>query len=306
MNTLKKVLFSLTAFFALNSTCKWLTDDFSLDHLLKTPPSDSRWATFEQIDSSITSALNQPYTYLGKGKQAFVFVSEDGEHVLKLFKPALPFWSVKLFGKPFKISLSKLPLFPTLCSYLYADKHEEQRENDFQSYVNSFTLLKEETQLEYLHLAKTSHLLKALTIYDKIGVKRHIDLDSTSFLLQKKTDMLYPTLHHMIRNKEGKKAKELLEAFVELSVTFIQKGIIKPTTVEKNFGCIGLKPIQIDVGRVLTAQDLAINDTSSFSEKLDLATHHMKKWLLVRDPFLAQDLDALITFQKQKNGPSSL
>lgn len=291
-----KTLLYTSAFFTLNTVCKRLTDDFSLDHLVKPSSKDSKWARSDE-PTDLQKILAQKYTYLGKGKQAFVFASEDGEHVLKLFKPHFPYFHYHLLGSPFKIGISKLPFAKTLFEMTHTKECEEQKENEFQSYVNSFELLQKETQLEYLHLAQTDHLQNKLKIYDKIGILREIDLDSTCFLIQKKTDLLYPSLASLIKKGELEKAKQLIYSFVDLSFKFIIKGIDNPTTVEKNFGCIGLQPVQIDVGRVLI-----MDDFEQIGPKIDqiyYSVHHMKKWLTPKSELLSRYLEE--TVEEQKN-----
>lgn len=291
-----KLTIYTAVFFTLNTVCKSLTDDFSLNHLVLPSSRDSKWARIDE-PANLKNILAQKYTYLGKGKQAYVFVSEDGEHVFKLFKPHFPYFHYHLFGKPCKIGVSKLPFAKTIFEKTHRKECEEQKEKEFQSYVNSFELLKEETELEYLHLSQTNHLQSKLQIYDKIGILREVDLDNTCFLIQKKTDLLYPSLASLIRNEDTQKAKQLIESFVDLSFKFILKGIDNPTTVDKNFGCIGLKPVQIDVGRVLVMEDF--EKTGPNLDQIYYSVHHMKKWLAPRSKILCEHLEEIV--EKQKN-----
>ena len=286
-------------FFTLNIGCKHLTNNFSINHLIKPASKDSKWNSFEK-SKPLPCLLNQNYRYLDKGKQAHVFISEDGNYILKLLKPASPHFNVPLLGKSYSIGFSTLPLAQTLSSFFYQEKQKKQIEVDFQSYTNSFTLLKEETELEYLHLTETDYLCQKLKIYDKIGILHTIDLDKTCFILQKKANLLYPTLNALIQENEIDKAKILIDNFVRLSFQFINKGIINPTTIEKNFGCIGLKPVQIDVGRILTAADLNIEKEPS-PESIYRSTRHMKKWLANKNPSLFQYLEETIEIQKNKH-----
>ncbi len=290
-----KVTLSTAIFFTLNTMCKSLTDDFSMDHLVPPSSKNSKWARIDE-PSNIRNILAQKYTYLGKGKQAYVFASEDGEHVFKLFKPHFPYFHYHLFGKPFKIGVSKLPFAKSIFEKLNTAHCEEQKEKEFQSYVNSFELLKKETELEYLHLAQTEHLQHKLQLYDKIGILHEVDLDNTCFLIQKKTDLLYPSLAALIKKGEVEKAKQLLQSFVDLSFQFILKGIDNPTTVDKNFGCIGLRPVQIDVGRVLIME--SFEKTGPKIDQIHHSVHHMKKWLAPRSDILSKYLDEIVEIQK--------
>jgi hypothetical protein len=280
-----KILLCVVSFFSVNFLCKTLTDDFSTHFLITPAEMDSEWAS-QEVPHNLKSLLGQKYTYLAKGKQSYVFVSEDGDHVLKLFKPLPPFIAVSFFGKTFHIGLAKIPFANLLLIDPKSPSYQQARDLEFRSYLNSFSLLPEETKLEYLHLAATNHLQKKLTIYDKIEVLHQIDLDSTSFLIQRKTDLLYPTLANLLNSKETDKAKLLLKNFVEFYFDLIEKGIVNPTTIEKNLGCLDLKPIQIDVGRILTSQDLKLSSSEVPLTQIYHSTSHMKKWLRTRSPEL--------------------
>lgn len=303
MTKTKKIMISLAVFFLLNSVCKTLTSDLSFHYLVTPADSTSQWNIPEQ-PSNLASLLSQEYSYLGKGKQAYVFVSKDQEHVLKLFKLPSPTWNLPLFGKTYKVSLSKLPFAKKIFSSLNQEQEKKTRDLEFQSYVNSFSLLKEETKLEYLHLASTNTLHQTLKIYDKIGIVRFLDADSSCFLIQKKTDLLYPKLEKLINAKETEKAKYVLDKFVALSFRFMEQGIVNPTTVDKNFGCLGLEPVQIDVGRVLRKEDLdsslSLEDRKIPLNQIYKSTNHMKKWLEKIDPTLCTYLKETEALQLQK------
>jgi len=250
-----KVTSAVVLFFTLNLICKNLTTNFSTDFLV--PPTDagSEWDIPSSPDN-LNEMLDQKYTYLSHGNQAYALESEDRKYVLKLFRSAPPTIRFSLFRKKLKFNSGKLPFVQLLFQRFYSEKCQEIRDLAFRSYVNSFSLLKNETQVEYLHLATTSHLKKSLIIYDRIGILRSIDLNSTCFLLQKKTDLLYPTLAKLIQNNELDSAKEILSNFVQLGSQMIKQEIINPTTLKKNIGCLGLHPVQIDIGKVLRKQDL--------------------------------------------------
>ncbi len=273
------IFLSIFSFLLINSLCKKLTDDFS-PHML-TPPAtpDSPWAT-TPIPENLEELIAQEYVYLGKGKQAYVFLSKDGEHVFKLFKPAPIHFQTSFFGKPLQFSLSKLPFIKSLWVDFSSPHYKEIQNREWRSYVNAITILPEETKVEYLHLAATKFLQKKLTIYDKIGILHTIDLDSTSFLIQKRADLFYPKLLELVKKNEEEKAKTLLKNFLSFYLHLIDKNIVNPTTVEANIGCLDLEIVQIDVGRLLTPQDLRLSYPKVPLSQIHKSTSHLKKWLL--------------------------
>lgn len=289
MKNSSKLLLGITIFLSLNFLSKELIGDFSRKHLfeplLENPIKE---------DQGIPDFLRQKYTYLGKGNQAFVFLSEDKKHVLKVFRPLFPSFQISIFGKKYRFRPLKLPFAKTLMEKIYAQEFAEQKEKDLQSFVNAYAFLKEETGLEYLHLAKTKPLGEKLELYDKIGVQHLLNLDNTCFLVQKKTDLLYPTLASFLQKNEIDKAKELLASFVNFSYGLIKKGVDHPTSIERNLGCIGLSPFQIDVGRVFI-KDLPL-DTQI--EQFIQTTQHMSKWISAKAPDLEPYLKSLIEERK--------
>jgi hypothetical protein len=218
--------------------------------------------------------------------------------VLKVFKPVFPTFHYHLLGKSRKISFSKIPGVKSIFRSLYAKEIEEQRNKDFKSYVNSFIHFPKETQLEYLHLASTSDLNQKISLFDKIGVLRSMDADKSCFLLQKRADLLYPSLLSYIKQGKLEKAKELLSSLAELSFQFVANGIDSPTTVEKNIGCVGLQAILIDVGRVLQREAYPLNGPKI--EDMDHCVHHMRKWLDHHFPPLREHLEDQVSIQKER------
>ena len=286
----------LGTFLALNFLCKQATGDFSPHFLTPPAPPESKWGNTER-PAFLEDLFKGNFTYLGKGKQAYVFLSQDKEHVLKVFKPLCPYFRVSFFGKSYKITCAGIPLAQLLFNLFYAKECEQARDHTFLSYWNAFQLLKEETQIEYLHLTKTKQLHPPIKIYDRIGVLHTLFLDSTSFLIQKKTDLFYPTLDKLIQNREIVAAKELISHFVEFYGQLADKGILNPSAFEGNIGCIGTKVVQIDVGRVFKKQDLdpSLSEEDSKIPKTQLLqnTKHLKKWLSSKNPELCNYLEDL-------------
>lgn len=288
--------FFLCCFLILNFLCKQATGDFSIHFLEQTEPAGSKWETHE-VPTFLKNLLTQEFTYLGKGKQAYVFLSQDKEHVLKVFKPLAPYFRLSFFGKKYKVTCSQIPLAKQIFKFLCSEECAKAKDYTFQSYLNAFTFLKEETQIEYLHLTKTETDLPTLTIYDAIGVVHALPLNSTSFLIQKKTELFYPRLAHAIENKEISFTKELLSNFVDFYLCFTEKGVVNPSCFEGNIGCIGSKIVQIDVGRVFRKQDLdptlKEEDFRIPKNQILQNTKHLKKWLSQKAPELCDYVEEL-------------
>ena len=248
----------------------WRYDILWQERLIPASSVDSALTiTQEEPSLACREALDQRYTFLGNGKQALAFLSEDGTHVLKLFRKRAPKWHGTIFGKHVTISFSKLPFFLSYLSSSYQVSMRSQAEKDFESYWTAWSLLREETQLEYLHLVEST-TLPIVKVTDRQGVLRHVDLNRVGFLLQKKVDLLYPKLQELFLNKQHARAKDLLSSFAHLLHVLTISHIDNPTIVSNNYGCLGSTVYLLDVGRVL------VSPTDPGPEK---ASKAMLSWL---------------------------
>ena len=282
-HALSRGIGGIVLFLSCNQFFKHLTGDFSKEFLTKPLPDSQAHKEYVALQdvTGLEDLFLQEYTYLGQGNQAFVFLSQDQKHVLKLFRPVIPNVKFSFLGRTWKVHPSRLPLIKPLAAFFYQKQQQEEREMAFLSFYNAATLLREDTQVEYLHLVKTCGLFpqKTLKIYDKIGVLHEIELDKTSFLIQKKTDPLYSILARLVEEGKRKQVQELLHHFVLYCFRLLEVGVKEPTTLKKNLGCTGLKPVQMDVGKVFILPDSAIS-----LEQVHRLTKPMKKWLALHDP----------------------
>lgn len=154
-----------------------LTDDFRLANITYEQPPRPEWDVTPEKELKII--LQQPFTYIGKGSQSYAFASEDGHYVLKFFKykHLRPHWLVD--------ALSPLPYFN---AYRQKQIKRKQRklEHLFAGYHLAWSSLRDESGLIFIHLNQTQGLYPTATLYDKIGLKRSVPLDSVVFIVQKK------------------------------------------------------------------------------------------------------------------------
>jgi hypothetical protein len=273
MKWILKITFFLVCFFVTARFCKAQTGRFTVLRITSKLTYQPEWETAAlspQEEQQIKKILDQPYSYLSKGVQSFVFASKDGQYVIKFFRHdhlVAPFWLT-----PSK----KL-------------KKQYRLHKDFLSYKIAYENLQKETGLVFLHLNKTKHLNQTLDLIDKLNIHHPIPLDGYEFLIQKRACLLYTALDHMIEENRVGEAKETLSKLVQLLAARAQKGISdKDPDLNTNFGVIGTEPIQIDVGRFRKA-----------APKLDKSqiiriTDNLHQHLMVRCPELDQHLKTQI------------
>ena len=201
----------------LKKFCYDRTDGFALYKIFSTLTFSPEWERPASSESTeLDKILSQPFHYLARGAQSFVFVAEDGETVLKFFRLSsmrLPKWMTWVSFP--------LPLEPFRLKKLMEKRRALDK--DFQSYKIAFENLKDETGLIYLHLNKTNHLKKRLKFYDKLGIGYGIDLDDMHFLVQKKAQLFYPAIDTLMKNGGWLPPSKRLAIYYNFSPTAARK-----------------------------------------------------------------------------------
>lgn len=265
-----KLFITISLFYALFRFCEWQTDGFSLLRITERGP------PIEIQDGELGDPLHikniftQPFNYLGKGAQTYVFVSADGRYVLKFFRHLNKYGTL----------LDFLPFAPIQKT---VEKRKRRQEKDFTSYKLAFKELQKETGLVYLHLNPTTHLKTEVILYDKIRVQYKLPLDKMGFIVQKRAAPFYPTLERWIEKGQIEEAKAALKELVRLLGLKQLKGIFdKDPNLRTNFGFLDLNPIQIDVGRFRPDKR---------GKKIRSIVAPLEKWLDERAPELATYLE---------------
>ena len=223
-------------------------------------------------------ALSQGYHYLGKGKQAFVFASEDDKWVIKFFNQKyfkIPFWA-SLFSKE-------------------RAKRESRRKYYLESYRIAATMLQEETAVAYVHFGPSEVPLPQLELTDKISRKHRIDLNEVPFVLQRKAEPFYPALEFLSPEEVG----IAVEQFLSIIAGRIDKKIGDGDhEVECNFGMLGGRVIHLDPGRLYFEERLW--EPEKLKYEWWSATHRFRKWLQQHHPERISSFDSAIETNLQR------
>lgn len=197
----------------------------------------------KEEEQEVLRAIDQPFTYFGCGGQSFVFFSQDGKYVLKLFKQSK-------FEAPLYVKYMPIPwVFDRYCSKKL-EKKKQKLQRDFTSYKIAFDELKEETGLLYVHLNPTDHLKKILPIVDKLGIAHHLDVDHLDFVLQKKAETVYESIEHLAQDGMADEIREKIGAILHVMQTLSCKGFEdRDPNIRTNCGFLENKAIIIDVGK---------------------------------------------------------
>lgn len=263
-----------------------ITHGFSISNITSNFAYDSRWEvhtpTIEQ-QQQLNQIFAQKFSYLGKGCQSYVFLSEDGEYVLKFFKyqrfrnqPWIDWFSFIPWVEQYR--LEKLT------------KKQEKLERFFNSWKLAYDELQPETGIVFVHLNKSNHLPNTLTITDKMGFEHILDPNQMEFMLQRKAVMLCSTIKELMDHNQVTETKQLLNAVVDLVLSENSRGYAdNDHALMQNTGILDGKPIHIDVGQLL--KDPIYQNPEKYKQELFNKTYKFRKWLKSHYPELVTYLE---------------
>lgn len=264
--------FLLILFIALSLT--WLaqirTDGFSVAAISAPLFSDQILPHSLEVEK----ALSQPFRYLTKGRQTFVFQSLDGRYVLKFFNQ----------------NYLRTPWY----AFLFAEKEKIKRQRRCLFYETSYEIAFHELgeQILYLHTAPSDRPLPLTIIIDRASREHPIDLDHLPFVLQKKGTPFYSHLHAIYRSQGVEGLHRQIDLFVDAIEKRIEKKIADADSdVEHNWGYVDGILFHMDPGRLF--YDERLTDPARRKEEWHTASHNFHKWLKKNYPDAAPYLVAL-------------
>lgn len=254
-----------------------ITSDFAFQPQWETRPLLS--SEQEEMDQ----ALDQPYYYLAKGCQSYVFSSADGRYVIKFFK----YQRYRL--QPW---LAYFPPLPAVVQY--REQKNEKKWKKLDGFVSSWKIafehLKDETGLVFVHLNKTSYLNKTLTIYDKIGKKHEVFLDQMEFCIQRKAHLLCETMLDYRNKGDLEGAKKIVDQLICMILSEYSRGLAdNDHALMQNTGVAQGRPLHLDVGQFVLNQE--VKEPMIFHQEFFTKTYKFKHWLMKHYPELGEYLD---------------
>jgi hypothetical protein len=231
------------------------------------------------IDPDHLAIFDQPFKYVGRGRQCYAFASQDDKYILKL--PRLDRYEIPFYARA---------TFPHLWDALLLD-HTSRLNFITKSFQIAGNEMKEETGTLYLHLNQSDHLKKTVQLTDRIGRKYNIDLDTSAFILQEKKPIMLPLFKQAVADGNIDQAKEILTAFIAAVESRARKGILnKDASFRRNYGYDGNKCIQIDIGSFYYKP--ALTSQESFERSFRETTGAVQIWLNENNPEIATWFEA--------------
>lgn len=240
------IVLCIFSFFILFRVYFHLTDDFRISNISFQMPVKEEWDIAPLSSSEqdfVNQILSQQFTYIGKGAQSYVFGSEDGSYVIKFFKfkHLKPSWVVDLLPDIEPFSTYKKKVAARKARKLYGV---------FNSYRLAYETNREESGLIFIQLNPTQEQ-KEVTLVDKIGFTRNVEINSIPFIIQYKGETLRDVLSNLLKENQVETAKQRIDQVFDLYMSEYRKSIYDHDHgVMHNTGFYQNKPFHLDVGKL--------------------------------------------------------
>jgi len=226
----------------LSRFCHKQTEGFRLTKIEQNLKEGTETTLSQEQKQFVSELLRQKFSFLGRGKQSFVFASEDGQYVLKVFN--------NRYQRKIGL-LSLLTPFPWIGTWAKSQTNYCQKKlaGTFESYEIALEEMPEQTGLVFLHLSPTEELSSPLLLVDKLQITHSLDPNQVGFLIQKRARLIYPTLKECLQQGDKAAAERLLSSLIDLFLWKWEHGILdNDPLIRTNYGLAEGKVIQIDVG----------------------------------------------------------
>ncbi|MBS0604859.1 MAG: hypothetical protein JSS60_07470 [Verrucomicrobia bacterium] len=280
-------LFAISLFLGIDRFAHHSSNRFSLDKITSSQSYSHEWdipPLSAEEQKSLDQILSQKFTYYSKGSQAYVFLSEDKKYILKFLKQQ------KLRPSSW-LAYIPVSLNPYYQEYLF--KYKKCRAT-FSACKTAFLELKKESGLIYVHLNNTRDLNKKVVIFDKHGERHIVEIDKTSFYVQKRAQLIYSRISELMHNGDIQGAKNIICSVFSLINYLGQKGVVDNDPIlRKNFGLIDDVAVQIDIGKLRI--DPVRQHNLAYKQEVGSITHSFKIWLEKNYPELSDHFEHCLT-----------
>ena len=241
------------------------------------------------LDLPLTQeALNQPYYYLASGSQCFVFVSQDKKFVLKFFNHHR--WKTPQH-------LGKIPL-PFTTNWIRL--RQEGLRSTYKSCCFCINELSKETAVINLELMPNQKYSSNITLYNRLGKRYDIALNSMTFILQKHADSTAKKFLKLKAAHEDQEAKQLLDKLFDHLISRRLKGFTdKDPNLLNNFGLIDNQVVSIDIGGLI--KDPKKDLSYFYNHELKKVARQLMPWLKKNYPELTPYADEKIALLKKES-----
>lgn len=219
------------------------------------------------------SVLDQPFSYLDKGRQFYAFVSQDGKYILKFIKCQ-------------RFNEYDIPFIKEMRRERIKEK-QARLTALFQSSALSLELLSDLTGVIFTHLEKRAAIEENITIIDRIGIRHVVAIDEVPFVLQYRAQKIVPTFEALYQEKNTPEIYRRIDQLIDLFMTRARRKVIDIDDgifLRDNIGFLEDKAIFIDIGTFVRSEKSLTKERlkEDFDKLLPLVL-----WIEKRDPSTA-------------------
>lgn len=208
----------------------------------------------------LQTILGQPYLYLDRGRQSFVFESQDKQYVIKFFDlhRYQPTWFTSI-SKQSRMKRKMAKLF-----HGYRVAYDHNRDN---------------AMIIFLQLVPNPLLKQSIDLSDRFGFRHNIDLSKVPFVIQYKGITTRVEMSRLLGQGDVAAAKKCLRHLVDMYLTEYKRGIYdRDHNFMYNTGFVNGSPMRLDVGKLRL--DPHYKDIKIALEDLEkIVIHRTQGWL---------------------------
>lgn len=252
-------------------------------HLKSWPKTSYEHVSGDYSIDKVRKIVDQPFTYLGKGRQFFVFASADGKYVLKFIK------CQRVNVSDFYEEMP-LPGFLDRQRKIRLQAKQERTRALFASIALAAEKLSEQTGVVFAHLHTKPLIKKQVTLIDKLGFQHTLELDDVPFVVQYRAVEVMPTFEKLIDAHDYKMVHERFTQLIELIKSDAKAGVVdidSGTIVRNNVAFLADRAIHVDIGTFQMCDDAM---SQANLEKQLSRLDPLIEWIATKDPSLAAEL----------------
>ncbi len=227
-----------------------------------------------------------PFVYLKKGSQAYAFQSQSAPYILKLYKCHHLQPADWLYRVPFPQFLHE-----------WRKKLINRRQYKLELAISSFSIaqksLKNECGIFYSQVLPNSTYAAQATIIDGARRKYQLNLANYGYALQRKAQLVYPSLSKWIQSGDIQSAKKAISSLIGLMAARSKKGIQdSDPDLHKNAGLVGTTAIFIDIGSF--HRNPKISDQNEMKRDIQKISTNLLSWLETKNNELYEYTQSLL------------
>jgi hypothetical protein len=190
-------------------------------------------------EEEVTKILSQPFSYCDQGSTSKVYVSQDGQFVLKTF----------LKSQFRSKGAGSIPLIQQL-----ADRRKELRVKYNRSFgpIHAYqNIPKESGMIYYQFIRPTDRFSQKVELVEEDQSLHLLDLNQAEFMIQKKAILVSEYLLEHVNQGDLEGAKKGLFKLLSMTKRLYDQGLVVVVLqFLNNFGFVGDEPIRLDVEHI--------------------------------------------------------